>query len=400
MTIKTYSSSEHGFLLAAPQVAADRPSFAEAVQHIRALLNNGMHTGVREEAYAFVERVRKSPAPVDGGAAPVVRYEMRIRKKHGPGYWGEWSLCSDELAKDPPEDEDWECEVRGLYAAAPVDGGAAGVRALEKQTQHPDDTFRGGTRQLIDCMRALVALDIEGALVPHGIGGHARALLTSAAARLELVMDADRSAGGAAGVRESNEEWLARQAYQDGLVGRPFYPSVSGAEDSQRRAWERGSADRSAGGAAGVPDLIEAMCARIKAADDAAADGDYMLDSDDCIKVLRGTWKGPLAMDYPIAPVDGGAAGVRIPEGWKLVKQSRLDEIARLSADPSVPCYRGRNTYDEDKVHGNWVACKSNLSSIQVASEAIRDGWDDEELQDAARSARAGAPSASGEDAS
>ena len=47
---------------------------------------------------------------------------------------------------------------------------------------------------------------------------------------------------------------------------------------------------------------IEVLCARIKAADDAAADKDYMLDSDDCIAVLRGTWSYPLAMDKPEAP--------------------------------------------------------------------------------------------------
>lgn len=43
----------------------------------------------------------------------------------------------------------------------------------------------------------------------------------------------------------------------------------------------------------------ESACALIKAADDAAADNDYMLDSDDCIKVLRGEWKGPLLNDCP-----------------------------------------------------------------------------------------------------
>ena len=48
--------------------------------------------------------------------------------------------------------------------------------------------------------------------------------------------------------------------------------------------------------------LIEVMCARIKAADDAMADGDYMLDSDDCISVIRGTWKPPLLNDKPAAP--------------------------------------------------------------------------------------------------
>ena len=35
-------------------------------------------------------------------------------------------------------------------------------------------------------------------------------------------------------------------------------------------------------------------CAAIKAEDDYCVDnGDYMLDSDDCIKVVRGTWQRP-----------------------------------------------------------------------------------------------------------
>ena len=37
----------------------------------------------------------------------------------------------------------------------------------------------------------------------------------------------------------------------------------------------------------------ERLCAAIKAADDKASEGDYMLDSDDCISVIRGTWKAP-----------------------------------------------------------------------------------------------------------
>lgn len=43
---------------------------------------------------------------------------------------------------------------------------------------------------------------------------------------------------------------------------------------------------------AGWQAAVEAMCAAIKAADDKASEGDYMLDSDDCISVIRGTWKG------------------------------------------------------------------------------------------------------------
>lgn len=37
----------------------------------------------------------------------------------------------------------------------------------------------------------------------------------------------------------------------------------------------------------------ERICTAIKAEDDHCADGDYMMDSDDCIKVARGTWERP-----------------------------------------------------------------------------------------------------------
>lgn len=49
-------------------------------------------------------------------------------------------------------------------------------------------------------------------------------------------------------------------------------------------------------------DLIDVLCSRIKAADDAMADNDYMLDSDDCIAVIRGTWKPPMLNAHPAAP--------------------------------------------------------------------------------------------------
>jgi hypothetical protein len=41
----------------------------------------------------------------------------------------------------------------------------------------------------------------------------------------------------------------------------------------------------------------ERICAAIKAEDDHCATGDYMLDSDDCIAVARGTWVRP---DYSV----------------------------------------------------------------------------------------------------
>ncbi len=73
---------------------------------------------------------------------------------------------------------------------------------------------------------------------------------------------------------------------------------------------------------------IEDLCARIKAADDAAADGDYMLDSNDCISVLRGTWKAPLAMDKPDKP----AAPV-VPK----TVQERNNAVVALYDKPVVP---------------------------------------------------------------
>ncbi|EPD35929.1 hypothetical protein HMPREF9701_04962 [Delftia acidovorans CCUG 274B] len=48
----------------------------------------------------------------------------------------------------------------------------------------PVDEFRGDTPSLVRNIVALLELDADGALVPHGVGGHARGLLSAAAARL------------------------------------------------------------------------------------------------------------------------------------------------------------------------------------------------------------------------
>jgi hypothetical protein len=61
-------------------------------------------------------------------------------------------------------------------------------RACERhelpRSQQEGDGFNGDTPHLISCIQALLDLDAAKALAPHGIGGHARALLTAAAARL------------------------------------------------------------------------------------------------------------------------------------------------------------------------------------------------------------------------
>lgn len=48
----------------------------------------------------------------------------------------------------------------------------------------PADEFNGDNAHLIDCIVALIYMSDAGAMVPHGIGGHARTLLAAAARRL------------------------------------------------------------------------------------------------------------------------------------------------------------------------------------------------------------------------
>ena len=52
------------------------------------------------------------------------------------------------------------------------------------------DTFQGDDAKLRDSIAALLALDADNALVPHGIGGHARGLLSAAWVRLGVRSEA------------------------------------------------------------------------------------------------------------------------------------------------------------------------------------------------------------------
>jgi len=58
--------------------------------------------------------------------------------------------------------------------------------ALASREEAPaaSDTFRGDNSALVSNINALLSLDADGALVPHGIGGLARELLSAAASRL------------------------------------------------------------------------------------------------------------------------------------------------------------------------------------------------------------------------
>jgi hypothetical protein len=56
--------------------------------------------------------------------------------------------------------------------------------ALAAEMNRFPDEFNGDDAKLVSCIEALLSLDAKNALVPHGIGGHARGLLSSAMHRL------------------------------------------------------------------------------------------------------------------------------------------------------------------------------------------------------------------------
>jgi hypothetical protein len=61
---------------------------------------------------------------------------------------------------------------------------SSGAEARIADPAMPPDTFDGDNNALRESIAALLAFDREGALVPHGIGGHAKCLLEAAYHRL------------------------------------------------------------------------------------------------------------------------------------------------------------------------------------------------------------------------
>lgn len=60
------------------------------------------------------------------------------------------------------------------------------ARKDEELQPYLRDTFDGDDAKLIACTEALIGMDVDGVLVPHGVGGNGRALLAALAARLAL----------------------------------------------------------------------------------------------------------------------------------------------------------------------------------------------------------------------
>ena len=100
----------------------------------------------------------------------------------------------------------------------------------------------------------------------------------------------------------------------------------------------------------------EAVCARIKAADNAGAENDYMLDSDDCISVIRGTWKGPMLNDQPSAPTGKDSLAVEPDERAEFEAWINRGERSPLTVKDD------RGGYLDTPTHFRWTGWQARAS--------------------------------------
>lgn len=166
--------------------------------------------------------------------------------------------------------EPWTGEVsKGVAQDAGVDSGPAGSAGWAGANEHLQ--HRTGPS---DAQRASVERDSGGPGVSSQ--GEVR----------EAAVTASRSESPAARPNAAGQE------QEDPAL---IVDTVPPATSRDRWMYEQGRlAERDPRSPGTRAALIEECCALIKAADDKAMEGDYMLDSNDCISVLRGTWTPPL----------------------------------------------------------------------------------------------------------
>lgn len=107
-------------------------------------------------------------------------------------------LCASDLQHSAIYDSHSEMQDCARSVADRIKALAAPALEAPAAPPVPVDEFRGDTPSLVRNIVALLELDADGALVPHGVGGHARGLLSAAAARLAAAPQAPAPAPGMA----------------------------------------------------------------------------------------------------------------------------------------------------------------------------------------------------------
>jgi len=140
------------------------------------------------------------PCPFCDGGKPFISYEA---DSDGMGEFvsvkcgGCGAQSRQHFASNGNACPQFFAEVRESWNRRTTQPAPIPVQAQQEQQDHVVPPTRGtGSQQdaadsaLCKHINALLALDADGALVPHGLGGHARELLTQASTRLRAIVEA------------------------------------------------------------------------------------------------------------------------------------------------------------------------------------------------------------------
>lgn len=129
-----------------------------------------------ERAHATLTSPQPDSAAPGGDVEQMASFERWVSKRWGCATekWADSGEYKSHLTRDW-----WQCWQAALSAPKQV-----GVSCAGELLDGLSDTFKGDDLQLLSSARSLLDLDKSGALVPHGIGGHARGIIEAFIVRM------------------------------------------------------------------------------------------------------------------------------------------------------------------------------------------------------------------------
>lgn len=160
----------------------------QALSHLRTLLANpethaGAVTDFLSAAPLTGEAVLTKRIAEMAGEAQLLSESSQTEQhetQHGIAHslGGFRAGFQSEFKRKPTEQEIWNHAIRSWRDLN------TGSKAEPVITTDLSDNFKGSNATLVGAIQALLSLDAANALTPHGVGGHARTLLTAASVRL------------------------------------------------------------------------------------------------------------------------------------------------------------------------------------------------------------------------